>query len=57
MTIARYEIVFTATAEVEPGPLSRFCALAEQLETEGLEVPPEIAAVLADLTHTRSDTP
>jgi hypothetical protein len=41
-----YEITITADAEVVRGPLGRFIDLADQIRSEGLEVPPEIDAVL-----------
>jgi uncharacterized protein YfcZ (UPF0381/DUF406 family) len=47
----RFELVFTAEAEVVRGPLGRFIDLAEQIRSEGLDVPPEIAAVLQDLAQ------
>jgi hypothetical protein len=46
-----YEVVITGTADVVRGPLGRFVDLADQIEAEGLTVPPEIAAVLAALTE------
>lgn len=44
-----YEITITADAEVVRGPLGRFIDLAEQIRSEGLEVPPEIEAALTAL--------
>jgi hypothetical protein len=44
----------TASAEVVPGPLTRFLALAEQIRSEGLEVPSEIAAALEAAAAPRS---
>lgn len=45
----RYEMRVEGAADVEPGPLSRFIALAADIEAEGGEVPPELADVLARL--------
>jgi hypothetical protein len=45
----RFELVVTGEIEVTRGPLGRFLDLAEQIRGEGLDVPPEIAAVLQDL--------
>lgn len=45
----RYELVITGEAEVVRGPLGRFIDLAEQIRSEGLTVPAEILAVLAEL--------
>lgn len=44
-----YEITITADAEVVRGPLGRFIDLADQIRSEGLDVPPEIEAALAAL--------
>lgn len=46
-----YELSFTGSADVERGPLGRFVDLAAQIEAAGLDVPPTLAAVLAELTH------
>ena len=45
----RYELAITGEAEVIRGPLGRFLALAEQIQAEGLTVPPEILDVLKKL--------
>ncbi len=45
----RYELVITGEAEITRGPLGRFLDLAEQIQAEGLSVPPEILAVLEKL--------
>lgn len=44
-----YELVVTGTAEITRGPLGRFIDLADQIEAEGLKVPPEILDLLHDL--------
>ena len=49
----RYEMRFEGTGEVIRGPLGRFIDLAEEITAEGLEVPPEITAVLDDLASRR----
>jgi len=37
--------------DITRGPLGRFVDLAEQIRSEGLEVPPELDAALALLQH------
>jgi hypothetical protein len=44
-----YEMRIEGTAEMTRGPLGRFIDLAAQIEAEGLEVPPQISDVLAQL--------
>lgn len=41
-----YQMVISGTAEVVRGPLGRFIDLADQIRSEGLEVPAEIVAAL-----------
>jgi hypothetical protein len=45
----RYELVITGEVEITRGPLGRFVDLATQIQSEGLDVPPEIADVLEKL--------
>lgn len=49
----RYELVITGEAEVTRGPLGRFADLAEQIQAEGLTVPPEVLAALEALQRPR----
>lgn len=46
----RYEVVISGTAEVTRGPLGRFLDLAEQIRSEGLDVPDEISETLDRMT-------
>lgn len=54
--ILTHELVVTGEAEVQRGPLGRFIDLAEQIESEGLTIPPQILAALDQLQE-RSDEP
>lgn len=45
-----YELRIEGTAGLVRGPLGRFLDLADQIEAEGLTVPPEIRDVLDRLT-------
>ena len=44
-----YRMEVTGVVDVTRGPLGRFVDLAEQITAEGLQVPPRLAAVLAEL--------
>jgi len=45
----QFEMVIEGTVELVRGPLGRFVDLAEQITAVGLEVPPLLVAVLAEL--------
>jgi hypothetical protein len=51
----KYELVITGEAIIIRGPLGRFVDLAEQIQSEGLTVPPEILAVLDELQQPQED--
>ena len=46
-----YELRFEGEADVIRGPLGRFLDLADEIEREGLKVPPEIRDVLDKLSE------
>lgn len=50
-----YELRIEGTAELTRGPLGRFLDLADEIRAEGLDVPPEITAVLDELSTRRDD--